>query len=169
MGRISVRENKNAYHLAREELALSREKASELLAAIPPDRLEKIENERCIAHPDEVLLMAEKYKKPSLCNYYCANHCPIGRAYVPEVHIKDLPPIVLEMLASLNSVTKEKDRLIEMSADGKISTDELDDFIHIQDELERISIAVETLQLWTERMLAIGLIDAEAYRTRKKE
>ena len=32
-----------------------------------------------------------------------------------------------------------------------------------EEELERISIAVETLQLWSERMLATGAINAEQY------
>ena len=95
--------------------------------------------------------MAEKYKQPGLCNYYCANQCPIGQEYVPEVKIKDLSQIVLEMLASLNSMNRRKDRLIEITADGVISDDELEDFIRIREELERISIAVETLQLWSER------------------
>ena len=67
------------------------------------------------------------------------------------------------MLASLNSMQKEKDRLIEITVDGKISGDELADFIAIQEQLEKISIAVETLQLWSERMLATGAIDPEAY------
>ena len=107
--------------------------------------------------------MAEKYKQPGLCNYYCANQCPIGQEYVPEVKIKDLSQIVLEMLASLNSMNRRKDRLIEITADGVISDDELEDFIRIREELERISIAVETLQLWSERMLATGAIDAERY------
>ena len=97
--------------------------------------------------------MADKYKQPNLCNFYCANQCPIGQQYVPEVKIKDLSQIVLEMLASLNSMQKKKDRLIEITVDGEISGDELADFIYIQEELERISIAVETLQLWSERML----------------
>ena len=115
--------------------------------------------------------MAEKYKKPDLCNYYCANQCPIGQEYVPEIKIKDLSQIVLEMLASLNAMNKRKDRLIEITADGKISDDELEDFLYIQEELERISITVETLQLWAEKMLVTGVIDEaryEAYRSRKK-
>ena len=114
MGRSSTRENKTRYQLAREELGLSREKASELLETIAPERIEKIENERSLPHPDEVLLMAEKYKQPSLCNYYCANQCPIGQHYVPEIKIKDLSQIVLEMLASLNSMGKQKERLIAL-------------------------------------------------------
>ena len=169
MGRASTTENKNRYQLIREELGLSREKASELLETISPERLEKIENERSEPHPDEVLLMSQRYKKPSLCNYYCSNQCPIGQEYVPEVQVKELSSIVLEMLASLNSVHKQKDRLIEIAADGKISADEIDDFIAIQEELERISITVETLQLWSERMLANGLIDPEQYYARKNK
>ena len=167
MGRASTKENKNRYQLIREELGLSREKASELLEILSPERLEKIENERTDPHPDEVLLMSQKYKKPSLCNYYCSNQCPIGQQYVPEVQVKELSSIVLEMLASLNAVHKQKDRLIEIAADGKISGEEIDDFIYIQEELERISIAVETLQLWAERMMATGAIDMEQYKKYK--
>ena len=169
MGRASTKENKNKYQLAREELGLSREKASDLLEVIPPERIEKIENERSLPHPDEVLVMSQKYKKPFLCNYYCSNECPIGKEYVPEVQIKELSAIVIEMLASLNSVNKTKDRLIEIAADGVISDDEIDDFIHIQEELERISVTVETLQLWAEKMLANGIIDADQYYARKKK
>ena len=57
MGRTSTKENKNSYQLAREELGLTREKASELLETIAPERIEKIENERTVPRPDEVLTM----------------------------------------------------------------------------------------------------------------
>ena len=167
MGKKSTKENKTRYHLVREELGLSREQASELLETIPPERIERIENEKVSPYPEEILVMAEKYKRPSLCNYYCSQHCPIGQQYVPEVEVKELSSIVLEMLAALNAINKEKDRLVEIAADGKIDNDEIDDFIFIQEELERISITVETLQLWSEKMLANGVIDAEAYKAKK--
>ena len=76
MARVSTKENKNIYQLTRESLKLTRESASELLETISPERIEKIENERSLPYPDEVLAMAEKYRQPSLCNYYCANQCP---------------------------------------------------------------------------------------------
>lgn len=164
MARVSTKENKIIYQTTRESLKLTREGASELLETIAPERIEKIENERVLPHPDEVLVMAEKYKFPSLCNYYCANQCPIGQQYVPEIKVKDLSQIILEMLASLNSMQKDKDRLIEITVDGKISGDELADFVAIQEQLEKISVAVETLQLWSERMLATGAIDPEQYQ-----
>lgn len=89
MGRASIKGKKNRYQLVREELGLSREKASERLETISPEQLEKLENERSAPHPDEVLLI----RKPSLCNYYCSNQCPIGQQYVPEVQVKELSAI----------------------------------------------------------------------------
>ena len=163
MARKSIKQNKNIYQRIREGLELTREEAAELLATMSPERIEKIESERSMPHPDEVLLMSDQYKQPSLCNYYCANQCPIGRLYVPEIKVKDLSQIVLETIASLNAVQKKKERLIEITVDGKITGDELEDFVSIQEELEKISVAVETLQLWCERMLDTGAIDKERY------
>lgn len=79
MARVSVKTNKSVYQLKREELGLSREKASELLDGIPPERIERIESGKFSAHPDEVIQMASKYQAPELCNYYCANECEIGK------------------------------------------------------------------------------------------
>lgn len=60
--------------------------------------------------------MAQRYKKPSLCNAYCARACPIGQEYVPEIKPKELPAIVLEMLATLNTLDRERGCLIDISA-----------------------------------------------------
>ena len=120
MARASTKENKNVYFRNREKLGLTREEASEVLGGLTADRIEKIENERSLPHPDEVLLMAEGYKAPQLCNYYCANECPIGQQYVPEIQVKDLSRIILEMIAALNVARKQQERLIEITADGEI-------------------------------------------------
>ena len=163
MARRSTKENKNIYQRTREGLELTREEASELLITMSAERIEKIESERSLPHPDEVLLMSDTYKQPTLCNYYCANQCPIGQQYVPEVKVKDLSQIVLETIASLNTMQKQKDRLIKITVDGRITGDELADFVQIQERLEKISVAVETLQLWCERMLDTGAIDKASY------
>ena len=127
MGRKSTKQNKNIYQPSREEAGYTRESAAELLEFISSDRIEKIESERSLPRPDEILAMAEGYKNPSLCNYYCSHECPIGQEYVPEVQFKELSQITLEMLASLNSLEKEKNRLIEITVDGQISEDEIRD------------------------------------------
>lgn len=66
MPRVSNKESKNIYFSRREELRLTRDQASELLESIPPERIEKIENERVEPHPEEILIMAQKYKSPEL-------------------------------------------------------------------------------------------------------
>jgi len=162
MGRVSTKKQKTVYQTAREEMDLSREKASEL-TYLEPYRIERIENEKMEETPWDVIAMADAYKKPELCNYYCSQKCPIGEKYTPEIKVKDLSQVVLELLASLNSMRNRQERLIQITADGAIGQDELEDFVYIQKELEKISVTVETLQFWTERMLATGKIDMEKY------
>lgn len=165
MGKKSTKTNKNIYQLYREENGLTREKASERMQYLSADRIEKIESEKSLPHPDDIVAMADCYKAPDLCNYYCSHECPIGLRYVPEVKIKDLSQIVLEVLASLNTLDREKNRLIEISVDGRISDDEISDFAKIQNQLSKISLAVDALQLWVEKTLADGNINKELLAT----
>ena len=113
--------------------------------------------------------MAEGYKKSHLCNYYCTHDCAIGRKYIPEIKIKDLSQIVLETLASLNTIDEKKNRLIEITVDGKIEGDELKDFIQIKNELDKISMAIDSLKLWVEQKKADGSIDEEEYKRVESE
>ena len=159
MGRKSTKENKNIYQLSREAVELTREAAAQQLTFISSDRIEKIENEKSYPHPDEILAMADCYKNPSLCNYYCSHECPIGQEYVPEVTAKDLSVITLEMLSTLNTLSKERDKLIDIAADGKVTEDEIPDFMRIKDKLEDMSLSIESLKLWVENTIASGEID----------
>ncbi len=156
MGRRSTKENKNIYQLSRESLNLTREAASEVLAFMTPDRIEKIENEKSTPHPDEILAMANAYRNPSLCNYYCSHECSIGHECVPEVQSKDLSQITLEVVATLNNLVRERDRLIEITVDGKITDDEVPDFLKIKAELEKMSGTIDSLKLWIDKTIASG-------------
>ena len=71
MGRKSTKDNKNIYQRSREKLGLTREAASDLLGYISADRIEKIESEKSTPYPEEIISMADCYKNPMLCNYYC--------------------------------------------------------------------------------------------------
>ena len=160
------KETRKKHELTRDDVC---DKASLMNQPIQPERLERIENGKFPITPDEVMLLAEIYGEPTLCNHYCSKECPIGEKYVPEVKVKDLAQIVLEMLSSLNSMKKSQERLIEITADGMIDDEEIKDFVYIQKELERISITVETLQLWVEQMLADKKINIEKYNQIKGE
>jgi len=68
------------------------------------------------------------------------------------------------MIASLNAADAKKDRLVEITVDGKIDNDkELKDFIAIEETMDKISMAVDSLRLWMEQMLHNGMIDADKY------
>lgn len=161
MGKRSIKENKNIYQQSRENLELTREKASDLMVFMSADRIEKIESEKSLPHPDEILAMAEAYKAPGLCNYFCSHECPIGRKNVPEVRLKDLSQIVLEIISSLNHFEKEKDKLINISVDGEITAEEYDEFAVIEKHLDDISLSVRSLRLWVDQTIANGHIDKE--------
>ncbi len=163
MGRASTKENKSIYQITREELKLTREKASEMIGYMSPERIEKIENAKVNVQPDDVMALSECYKAPKLCNYYCANECPIGKKYVPEVQIKDLAQIAIETLNSLNKINREKDRLLEIIEDGMVTADEITDFVSIKKTLDKISLSVDTLQLWVNQAIADGNMDESVF------
>lgn len=161
MGRKSTKENKSIYQIAREEDGLSRAQASEAMPGLSESQIEKIESGKMVPRPEDILLMADAYKRSDLCNFYCANECPIGKKYVPEVKIKDLPQIVLEVLAALNNLNQKKDRLIEITADGVLEDHELKDFVAIQEQLKKVSVSFDALSLWVDNTVASGKIDED--------
>lgn len=65
------------------------------------------------------------------------------------------------MLATLNKLSKEKERLIEITVDGELTEDELPDFLKIKSELEKMALAIDSLNLWIERTIASGKIDKD--------
>lgn len=150
----------NIYRRCREDAGLSRERAGALLEWISPDRIDRIER-GALPRPDEVLRMAECYHRPELCNHYCTHSCEIGQKLVPEVQEKNLANIVLELLSTLNSLDREKNRLIDITADGEISPDEYADFAAIRRQLEQISAAVDSLKLWIQKTAPGGALPEE--------
>ncbi len=161
MGKKSIKEDKNIYFASREEAGLTRAQASELIGTISESRLEKLETGKTTIYPEDVVDMANAYKKPELCNYYCTHECRIGQDNVPEVKLSSLSEIVLGMLSALNSMETQKNRLIEITADGIISDDELPDFVEIQNQLNQIDHTVESLKIWVANTIAEGKINKE--------
>lgn len=151
MGKRSVRENKTIYQQYREARELTRDKASECMEFLSADRIEKIESERSLPHPEEILAMARAYRAPELSNYFCSNTCPIGRKYVPKLKQQELSAIVLELLAGITALSNEKNRLIEITVDGVISEDEQEDFARIREQLQKLTSCSSALSFWLEK------------------
>lgn len=171
MGKASIKENKNIYQLTREQMhdengkPWSREKVADKIAEIEDgkynyldkNRLFKIEDESVKIQPEDVVALSKAYNRPELRNYYCCHQCDIGRIDAPEVIYKDsIHEILVHMSVSLESVNSKKLRLMEILADGKIEASETAEFNKILVELEKISMTIEAIQLWCEKMKLLG-------------
>ena len=162
MGKVSVKKDKSVYQLAREELGLSRAEATLFIprdpdfpgmSGVTEHRLEKIENDKVTVQPDDVVAMAKRYNKPELRNHYCCYECAIGKLDAPKVtYTGRIHEILVDMTVVLKNVNHDKVRLMEILRDNKISKDEQADFDKIYKELEEVSMTVEALQLWCEKM-----------------
>lgn len=167
MGKQSTRENKNIYQLCREEQGLTREKASEKMSSVSASRIEKIEYELQEPTPYDIIQMADCYKRPDLCNYYCSHKCSIGDRYVPEIEISELSNIILETIASLNEINPLTSRLIQIARDGKITDDEIRDFAFISKKLDDVSLAIDSLNLWVDKTASENNINIELLNAEK--
>ena len=156
MGRKSTKENKNKYQLAREDANLSRAAVEDVSdGLLTESKIEQIERGVQYPQPDDIVIMAKIYNKPDLCNYYCTNECEIGMKYVPQVKtIHDLPQITLSLLSSLNTLEKDKDNIIDVARDGKITDEERGVFEEFKNHLSEMSLAIETLKLWAEKEIS---------------
>ena len=169
MGKKSTRENKNIYHLAREEAGLTREKASELMEAISASRIEKIEYDLQVPTPYDVIQMADCYKKPDLCNYYCSHKCEIGDRYVPEIEVSELSSIILGTIGSLNDIQPLTQRLIQIARDGKITDDEIHDFAFISHKLDEVYLAIHALNLLVDKTAGEHNLNIDLLRAEKEK
>ena len=141
----------------RKERHLSREDIANLTNDVmSTKRLEHIEKGETEPTPADIVLLADVYNMPELCLNYCSHHCAVGKATVPMYNLelnspKDLPIITLELLDTLNSLTAQKDRMISIAADGKITDDEKQDFRAFNDGLEKMELAIKSLKLWAQK------------------
>ena len=134
------KETTNLYLIKRKEMGWSREYAAEQIG-ISDDKLERIENEKQLPNPQDVLIMSNVYQAPELCNYYCHRDCEIGRQYVPEVPKAQLPGIILRLLDSVYAVQDIEKILVRITADDMIDESEVDDLAHAQYTSRRCSSA----------------------------
>lgn len=169
MGKQSTRENKTIYQICRENQGLTREKASERMVGVSGSRIEKIEYELQEPTPYDVVQMADCYKRPDLCNYYCSHKCAIGDRYVPEIEVSELSNIILETIGSLNEINPLTGRLIQIARDGKISDDEIKDFAFISKKLDEVSLAIDSLNLWVDKTASEHNINIDLLNMEKEK
>lgn len=163
-----AKEPTTLYLAKRKELGWSREYASEQLG-ISDDKLERIENEKQLPNPQDVLIMSDVYQSPELCNYYCSRDCEIGKLYVPKVPDTELAGIILRLIASIYETRDIEKLLVKITADESIDDSEIEELAQAQYTLEQLSIMIEALQLCIERKIDKGEIPKETYDTAYKK
>lgn len=160
MGKKATKAADNMYYQTRSEAAennadlASRESSSELLH-IERTRLANIELGNITPYPEEVKSMAAVYNAPELCNYYCANECPIGKGTVSQVKIDDFDRLSLKVLGSLKDIDSIRTSLIDISEDGVIDANEVDAFNEIIDSLDKIADSATALKLWAQKNIKV--------------
>lgn len=169
MGKQSIRENKTIYQRYREAQGLTREKASEQMEGISSSRIEKIEYEMQEPTPYDIVQMAECYRRPDLCNFYCAHRCEIGAKYVPEIEVSELANIILQTIGSLNEINPLTGRLIQIARDGQITDDEIKDFALISKKLDEVSLAIDALNLWVDKTASENHLNLELLQAEKEK
>ena len=160
---MNSKSNKNIYYNTRTNLGLTREAAVNKMDTISVDRLEKIENNRANATPDDIVELASAYNEPTLCNYYCMNECAIGQSMNLALEVPELPNIVLETVASLNDIKPYVNELISIARDGNISDEEIPKFAKIQYTLEEVALSISTLNAWIEKTKNENGINADIF------
>lgn len=148
-----------------EEADLTREQVADE-TTISYSRLEKIERGLLTANAQDVVELAELYKLPDLCNYYCSSECPIGRdpdSIISRPVNTELSAIALSLLNSIKKLNDQKDRMVEITVDGKIETEELRDYFKLHNSLREISDIAASLSLWMRKQLLEGHVDAVEY------
>ena len=158
MGRQSTRANKNIYQICREECELTREKASEMMTGVSASRIEKIEYNLQDPTPYDIVQMADCYKRPDLCY-----------RYVPEIEMSELSSIILETIASLDEINPLTGRLIQIARDGKITDDEIKDFAFISHKLDKVSVAIDALNLWVNKTASENNINIDMLNIEKEK
>ena len=138
MSKKATKALNNKYYVARynaskvNDSLTSREKSAEVLN-IDRTRLSRIELGTVIPYPEEVLSMSKAYDIPELCNSYCSGDCPIGKETVKPINADSL------------------DRLIEITADGIVDETEAAAFDAVLDELDKMSVNIQSLMLWAQK------------------
>lgn len=157
MSNIATETSSNIFYQARcaaskhNEQLSSREGAADIMA-INRGRLYRIEKGVANPYPEEIHLMAGLYNAPELENYYCINICPLG-SNIPKADISSLDRISLRAISVLREMGSVQELLIDITADGVISKDEVEDMHKILGTLEELEQIAQSLKLWVKKNL----------------
>lgn len=165
MGRDAMKASENPCFRCRKEAAkyndklYSREGAAEMLGVSVSSLADYELGITKVIPVDKIVLMAELYNAPELKAWYCTTECPIGKSFpMPSADISTVERTTMQLLKRLkqDEVENVKDTLIDITADGVISSDERVDLVQILEYLDGLIKAAGELRLIGSKVLNGG-------------
>ncbi len=136
----------------------SRESAAELLGVSSSTLANYELGLTKMVPPDAVVMMADLYKAPELKCYYCANDCPIGQGTPIPTTINSIELATVKIIKAFSPEAAEdaKNQLVNIAADGKISSDELPTLEGVLNYLDSIAQTIGELRLTCQKAISVG-------------
>lgn len=157
MGTVPTKASDNVYCLARLEASKyserlkSREGAAELLG-ISPSSLSDYELGITKTVPvDKVVLMADLYNAPELCNRYCTTDCPIGCRDFQLLEVAELDRLTIKALLALQNAPQLQAELIAIAGEGKVTGERRQQLETVLAKLEAVGQSAQELKLWAKK------------------
>lgn len=140
-----VQQYRNIYQIARESTGLTQEKASEYLD-ISVDSLRAYEGDKRTPPDHVVIKMIEVYDTQYLAYQHMRTRDDVGKSFLPNVEIKDLPAAMLRLQKEVNDFIKLRDEMIDITCDGVIDENEKGRWDIILKELNDVADAIMALR-----------------------
>jgi transcriptional regulator with XRE-family HTH domain len=129
---------KNIYKTSREDAGLSQEGAVEHLY-ISTRSLSDYEAGRTIPGDDIVCRMIETYNAPELAYLHLKTNTEVGRRYLPEICLDELPRAVLRLQKESRDMQAREVDLISIACDGEIDSTEQSIWEKTKRELQELA------------------------------
>lgn len=161
MARFATKAAENEFYIARMEAAkfnddlASREGASEYLG-MDRTRLSRIELDSQVPLPEDVLLMADLYKRPELCNHYCTRICPIGKKTMEPMIEGSLPELAIKSFFAAHDIDQPAEEFLKMMEDGKLDSKDKKRLEEIIPEIKKTVNVFNTLLVMLSKELERG-------------
>lgn len=120
--------------------------AAEVLGVCDGNSIGKWERGECLPSNHNMMGMADAYNAPELKLLYCSRCCPIGKHRVDDPYMGSLERQALQLFLSTQDLDKVVHTAMKVSADGKITANEVSELEEVLEGLKQLGRAVDSFQ-----------------------